>query len=122
MLVHERWCRRANHQVKMVRPRMPPWLAMPPSQTRKNHEGIVEPAGPVVEDHAAEAAAEEDAEEGGPGDEIADFFRRQLGVAALREPVVNEVAGEEGEDVGEAVPPGPKPGVISQMKGLRVCR
>lgn len=76
----------------------------------QEHEWIVEPLVPVVKDHAAQPAPEQDAEERGPGDEIAHFFRRQFGVAALREPVINEVAGQKGEDVGEAVPPGAEAG------------
>ncbi len=67
-------------------------------------EGIGEEFGAVVEEHVAETAAEEDAEEGGVGDEVGGGFRAEFAAAAFGPALEDEVADEEAEHVGDAVP------------------
>ena len=38
-LVHEILCRRAYQKVKTINPSIPPWLDIPPSQTRATESG-----------------------------------------------------------------------------------
>ena len=72
----------------------------------------------VVEQHVAEATAEDDAEEGDEGDEVSDSGRLQLGEAALGQ-VAHDAVGEvEAEDVGEPIPvDGEGVGKFDDMRG-----
>ena len=64
-------------------PIIPPWLDMPPSQTRKIDNGSRNISG-LVEKNVTEPAANDHAKERAAGDEIANFRYRQIGVAAFR--------------------------------------
>jgi hypothetical protein len=67
-------------------------------------EWIGEEFGAVVKEHVAETAAEEDAEEGGVGDEVCGGLRAEFAAAAFGPALKDEVADEEAEHVGDAVP------------------
>ena len=53
----------------------------------------------AVKNDPPDASANEDSEQAAPGDEVGDFFRGDIRVAAPREVAVEPESGERGEHV-----------------------
>ncbi len=68
---------RAKSTMASTAPRKPPWNDMPPCQTAKISDGSGEIGVEIVEQHVADAAAEDDAERH-PDDQIVDVGRARL--------------------------------------------
>ena len=89
-------------------PRKPPWNDMPPFHSCERLERVRGEIGRIVEQHVADAAAEDDAERD-PHDEVVEVERghrrrpapqaRRLDQRARVEP-----AGQDADDIGERVP------------------
>ena len=99
---------RAKSTMASTAPRKPPWNDIPPRQTAKISDGSGEIGVEIVEQHVADAAAEDDAERH-PDDQIVDVGRARLPEAGpvfgrRGEAPGKPPAADEAGDIGERVP------------------
>ena len=84
----------------------------------EKHEGIAQETIEVVEQHLAEAPADEHAEDGATRDEIANFVRRDDRKPALGQIEVDEIRDRKRRQVGESIPTHPEP--VAELHGERI--
>src|SRR5207248_6131054 len=71
-----------------------------------------------VKKNVADSAAQQHAKKRRPGYEIADVFRWQVAVTALREQAHDEIGGKKRQHIGKSVPA--RPDVVPKLEDERI--
>jgi hypothetical protein len=92
----------------------------PPFPDAEENQRVAQESAEIVEQHVAEPAAEEHAEDGATRDEIADFAGRDDGKPAPGQMAIDEVSRGKRREISQPIPAHPEPVAELHGKGIEV--